>query len=444
MMIRFTPASESQEEAAIKWNDEATTEIVYGGAKGGGKSYVGCSLIFADALIYTGTHYFIARKELNDLRKYTIPTIGQVFKDWGLDMEKYARYNGQDNFYQLYNGSRVYLIECKKIPGDELFERFGSMEMTRGFIEEAGEVELLAKENLKLTLGRKNNDRHGLKIKLFMTCNPKKNFLYTDFYKPFTQGTLTADKAFIQAFAKDNQFLNPEYIASLENTRDKVMRERLVLGNWEYDDDPTALISYESIAAIFTNDFVKVTGKTCITADIARYGKDKTIIRVWDGFKVLERIALQGASVTESARVIKEKASRYQIPMFRVIVDEDGIGGGVVDILNCKGFVAGSSPINEKAGENYRNLKSQCAFKLAEVVNANQIWEPCKDEEAKQLLIEDLEQIKQADIDKDSTRAVTSKDKVKATLGRSPDDGDTYIMRMFFELENGGGGLRMI
>jgi hypothetical protein len=33
------------------------------------------SLIFGDALIYPETHYFIARQELIDLRKFTIPTI---------------------------------------------------------------------------------------------------------------------------------------------------------------------------------------------------------------------------------------------------------------------------------------------------------------------------------------------------------------------------------
>jgi hypothetical protein len=36
----------------------------FGEAKYGGKTYLSCSLIFGNALIYPETHYFIARKAL--------------------------------------------------------------------------------------------------------------------------------------------------------------------------------------------------------------------------------------------------------------------------------------------------------------------------------------------------------------------------------------------
>lgn len=448
--LKFNPNSK-QREAARCWNDDHTVEIVYGGAKFGGKSYLGASLIFADALTYAGTHYFIARKELNDLRKYTLPTIHEVFKDWGIKLEDYMTYNGQDNFFNLHNGSRVYLIDCKKTPQDPLYERFGSMQMTRGWIEEAGEVEAAAKENLKLSIGRKNDYtalvlergkyikvKRRLAPKLLMTCNPKKNFLYTDFYKPFVDGKLPADKAFIRALPDDNKHGSQEYIKSLKNTKDKVMRERLVLGNWEYDDDPNALITYDAIVSIFTNDHIKAEGHKYITTDVARMGVDKTIIRVWHGLRVIERIVMEKCKVTEVAARIKQIAAKHGIPMMRVLADEDGIGGGVVDILHCKGFLAGSSPINPKPGENYRNLKSQCSYKLAELVDQALIYEPSTSDEDRQLLIEDLEQIKK--VSKDETRLeVASKKAVKAILQRSPDDGDTYVMRMFFELKQATG-----
>lgn len=439
--LHFDP-NPKQLEAVRRWNDDHTVEIVYGGAKYGGKSYLGGVLIFHDALVYAGTAYFIARKELNDLRKYTLPTIHEVFSDWKIKLEDYTSYNGQDNYFDCYNGSRVYLIDCKKTPQDQLFERFGSMQMTRGWIEEAGEVDLLAKENLKLSLGRKNNDRYNLPRKLLLTCNPKKNFLYTDFYKPFIQNALPPDRAFIRAFADDNTYGDQDYIKGLKSTKDKVMRERLVLGNWEYDDDPNSLITYDAITSIFTNDHVKVTGLKYITADVARFGDDKTVIRVWDGLKVIERIVLEKTKVTSTAEHIRQLARKQGVPMFRVLVDEDGIGGGVVDILGCKGFIAGSSPINQKAGEKYANLKSQCSYKLAEKVEAAEIYEPCQVEAHRELLIQDLEQVKQNAPDKEGPRSVMSKKEVKALLQRSPDDGDTYIMRMWFELKPAG--LRVI
>ena len=138
--VNFESTNPKQIEAAKAWIDDSKEEILYGGAKGGGKSFLGASLIFGDALTYPETQYFIARKELNDLRKYTQPTIQQVFQKWGVNIDDYAKFNGQDNYYKLYNGSKDFLISCDEMPGDPLFERFGSMQMTRGWIEEAGEV----------------------------------------------------------------------------------------------------------------------------------------------------------------------------------------------------------------------------------------------------------------------------------------------------------------
>ena len=56
------------------------------------------------------------------------------------------------------------------------------------------------------------------------------------------------------------------------------------------------------------------------------------------------------------------------------IADEDGVGGGVVDYLNCIGFVNNSRAL---AGENYKNLKSQCSILMAKKINLNEVVEIC-------------------------------------------------------------------
>ncbi len=158
MELEFKTKIQKQIEAYSYWLDDTTEQILYGGAKGGGKSYLGASLIFGDALVYPETHYFIARQELIDLRKYTVPTIQEVFKNWGLKIDDYASFDGQYNVYTLHNGSKVFLIACKDLPSDPMFERMGSMQMTRGWIEEAGEIVEAAKSNLWLSIGRWKND----------------------------------------------------------------------------------------------------------------------------------------------------------------------------------------------------------------------------------------------------------------------------------------------
>jgi hypothetical protein len=71
---------------------------------------------------------------------------------------------------------------------------------------------------------------------------------------------------------------------------------------------------------------------------------------------------------------------------------------------------------------------------LAEKINKNEIFVEAGSDEAKDLLTQDLEQVKQYRMDSDSKRQVLPKDKVKEVLGRSPDYSDALMMRMWFEL----------
>jgi len=441
-----THGNEKQKEAARAWIDDSVTDIGYGGAKGGGKSYLGINLIFGDALTYDGTHYFIARKELNDLRKFTIPSIHEVFTHWGFEPNKYLQWHGQDNFFQLPNDSKVFLISAKHLPGDPYFERFGSMQMTRGWIEEAGEFSPSAKSNLQASIGRWKNDTYGLVPKLLQTFNPSKNYLYIDYYKPFKAGKLESWKRFIQALPQDNKKLPKGYIENLERTLSKNEKQRLLYGNWEYEDDPSALMDYESIISIFSNIHVIKTGKRCMTADVARFGKDKTKIRIWDGWVVIHYEQMEGKNTREVADKIKELAVKYQVPLTQVVIDEDGIGGGVVDNFpknSVKGFIANSRPVNPKPGENYENIKAQCAYIVADKVKKKEVYEEQNDPVARERLIEDLEQVKEKNTDSQGKRGILSKEEVKKVLQRSPDDGDTWIMRGLLEVAKSG-GLRII
>lgn len=442
MKIVFdTRGNEKQKACARAWIDPVVTDIVYGGAKGGAKSWTGGSLIFGDALIYPETMYFIARRKLNDLRKFTIPTIMEVFKDWGLT-DKYYKYNGQDNFFQLYNASKVFLLEAAPLPSDPLYMRFGSMTMTRGWIEEAGEFEEAAKNNLAASIGRWKNDVYNLSPKLLQTCNPAKNYLYREYYRKAKEGKLESWKAFIQAFPQDNKMLPEGYIQNLLRTLSKNEIERLIKGNWEFDDDPSVLMDYLKICDLFSNTHV-ASGRKVITVDAARYGGDKIVIAEWDGWRVkIRAFHKQGLDVT-SAR-IEEARIRQQCGKSDILVDEDGVGGGIVDFYKCRGFVNNSSPLpspdaphndkGERPKENFDNLKSQCYFRLAKRVNENGLYIDCDDPNLRQMIIEELEAIKQKNMDSDMKRGVIPKEDMKELLGRSPDFADTLMMREFFEL----------
>ena len=449
MEITFKTKNPKQLLAAEYWIDDETDELLYGGAKGGGKSYLGASLIFGDALIYPETHYFIARQELTDLRKFTIPTIHEVFKNWNLKLEDYASFNGQDNVYSLHNGSKVYLIPCKELPSDPMYERFGSMQMTRGWIEEGGEVAEAAKANLKLSIGRWKNEIYGLKGKMLITANPKKGWMKRDFVDPFKLGMLAKGRKYIQAFATDNTYLPKEYLVTLANEKDTVRRQRLWEGNWDYDEDKDSLISYDALTDTFTNTVTK-DNQRYLVVDVARLGQDSTVFAFWDGLELYRIEKYQKQDTQATTQKIKDFATTEKIPYSNIMIDEDGIGGAVVDgLFGVKGFIANSSPLPTRdqirqkwqkieshliPKTNFANLKTQCGFKLAELINERKL--AFKTIDYREEILEDLTALlRQKDIDKEGKLRLKPKDEVKEELGHSPDIGDTLIYRAWFELQ---------
>lgn len=442
-VIFDTQGNPKQKECARYWVDHETEQILYGGAKYGGKSFLGCNLIFGNALMYPETRYFIARESLTDLRRYTVPSVYEAFDKWGLDPLKYLKYNGQDNYFQLYNKSVVEFVDASHSPSDEDYHRFGSRQYTQGWCEEIGDMHAKAIGNLFLTIGRWKNREYNIPKKLLLTCNPHKGYGYQHFYKPYKAGTLPKEKKFITALPSDNKAGDPEYIRSLMNHPDKNERERLAYGNWEYDNDPSALIDYDSMIDIFTNTHVQ-PGRKCMTNDIARLGGDRIVRIEWDGF-IGTVYATQMQKLNVTTAQIEAARCAMGIGKSDVLIDRDGIGSGVEDFGGFKGFNNGASPMPDPKApmdangkpvkENFDNLKSQCGFRMAERIKAKQVYLICTEDWMKPLIIEELEQVKQKNPDSDGKRGLVSKDKVKEKLGRSPDFWDTILMREWFELK---------
>ena len=379
----------------------------------------------------------MGRAILKSLKESTLLTFFQICKDWGLKKDEHYKFNTVEGTIKFSNGSEVYLKDLFLYPSDPEFDSLGSTEFTGAFIDECSQVTLKAK-NIVMSRIRFKLEEFNLVPKLFMASNPSKNFLYYDFYKPWKEKTLKHYREFIPALVQDNPFISPYYIENLKKL-DRVSKERLLYGNFEYDDDPARLMDYDKIVQMF--NILGVKGKKYITVDIARTGRDKTVFVYWNGLHI-EKIEFWDKNTTKEVREkIEHECSVRNIPRNQVIVDEDGVGGGVVDeTKGIKGFVNNSKMIEKKVKYettplNYRNLKTQCYFYLADYINTGKIG--CYPEinvEIKELLVEELEQVKRHNIDKDGRVEIVPKDKVKELLGRSPDFSDAIMMRMYFEV----------
>ena len=434
MEIQFNP-SPKQYQAWEYLTDTVTTEIGYGGAAHGGKSYLGCFWLTSMCLAYPDTAYLLGRKELTNLKRTTLLTLFKVFKEFGLTDKDYE-YNQQNSILTFNNGSQIFMLDLGFKPSDPLYTRLGGLELTGAFIDESNECNPEGIEILKTRLGRRNNEKFGLANKMLETFNPDKGHVYGRYYKPWKDGNLPSYRAFIQALPTDNPYTPKDYIEQLRRA-DKVTRERLLMGNFEYDDDPTTLIRYDYIEDLWTNT-IDEDNRMFMTVDVARYGGDKTVMTIWKGFHALHFDIHEGIGIDRTVDRIKDLSKEYKIPFSHILIDEDGVGGGVVDMLRgVRGFMANRTPFrNRMTGkpDNFVNLKSQCSYLLADWVNNHKMKITCSDE-VKDMLREELSWIKRKDPDKDSKLAILSKEDIKLNLGRSPDVCDTVMMRMFFELE---------
>ena len=122
----------------------------------------------------------------------------------------------------------------------------------------------------------------------------------------------------------------------------------------------------------------------------------------------------------------------YGIPRSMTIVDSDGLGAYLESYLTgIKEFHGGSRPLSVE----YDNLKSECAFKLAELINSRKIRIICTDAQRERIKKE-LGVLKQDHVDADTKKkGIISKEKMKELLGHSPDYLDMLIMSMYFRIK---------
>lgn len=468
--IDFNPSWKQWLAWGCLW-DKTTTSIGYGGAGNGGKTYLGAVWILMMAKKFPGTRWAIGRKELKNLKRTTLATFWKVCRTFRMKAGVDYIYNQQDQIIRFPHHitneegeeetifSEVLLLDLKAMPSDPLFTELGGLELTGAWVDESNEVSVMAINILSSRVGRCENEKYGIAPKVLETFNPDKGHVYSRFYKPYRNGLeglqnpLPAFRVFIPSLPTDNPYCSQAWIDQILNSGDIVLIERLLRGNFEYDDDPMALFQPDTLEDMFTLNVTPVDTvdeqgniipfKKYVSCDVARFGSDRTIIKLWYGLQVKKVIVLMKASTAQVAAKLIEIAEAEKIPRSHFVVDEDGVGGGVVDQFGgCKGFLNNGSPIQPPKAEhdtnlrvNYQNLKTQCYYKLAEYVAAGKIGIDKIPADMKEQIKEELQVIKRKNADKDGKLQINSKDEMKEILGRSPDYADALMMRMFFELK---------
>lgn len=177
-------------------------------------------------------------------------------------------------------------------------------------------------------------------------------------------------------------------------------------------------------------------GRTCehgkpivVSCDVARYGDDKTVICLRRGNHVRITDVISGQDTTATSDLIGAYGTAYgnRQGRCRIVVDDSGVGGGVVDQLRRQGyqvdaFNGAEAPIVEKDVDGfptYPNRRSESWFSFRDAIGQ-------LDLDPDPLLATELATPKYKSEGKG--RMVEPKDKTKEILGRSPDRADAVLM----------------
>lgn len=429
MTIDITP-TKRQSEAWKYLTDDHTNIVLFGGSAGGGKSWLGCLWITTLCLQYKGVRCLVGRSVLTQLKLTTLNTLFDLLGTMGIKSGEHFTFNGQSNVLTFYNKSEIVFKDLAYNPSDPNYDSLGSLEITAAFIDEASQITSLAYSIVKSRI-RYKLTQYKLLPRVLMTCNPSNNWIKKDFYTPYIQERLEDNKVFIPSLPMDNPHLPSSYIGMLKELPPQ-QRKRLLEGDWDYLDESDSLFKFDEITnAIFRYE-PKPVDKKYMTVDVARFGDDRSVVMIWVGLVVVECHVYRKLSTTELSTEIRDLIRFHGIHSQSVIVDSDGVGGGVADQIKGVNFVNNARPLHE---QNFINLKSQCYVKLSELFREGKLSLNILDPSVIEDLTQELLSVKLKDVDKDNKVAVQSKDEMKRVLGKSPDLSDALMMRMLPELK---------
>src|SRR6056297_763347 len=416
----FTPRQ------TVAWNVLARDdikEVLYGGAKGGGKSVFGCLWCFEKAVE-------IIRKCNITERKHPIP-IGFMGRKRGIDftnttLETWKRFIPEELYEikgkpaEIIIANRVKILTGGLDNGD-VINKFNSAEYAFFFIDQAEEVSAEQIGELRATFRLIINDKKIAGKRLF-TANPAPSFLKDEFIL-----NPTPNRLFVQALPTDNHHLGNEYIEVLKDSfknRPELLKAYLE-GSWDSLGGFNQVIKDSWISNAAKITLYPATKKKLITCDPARYGNDETVIYYMENTEIKEAEIYGQKSLMHTANVLHTMSHKYGDCL--IAVDVCGIGGGIVDRL----IEMGDNVLDiDNAGkadepEKYYNKRAEIWCRAADMFAGGDVQLTNKEPRLTGQLCTPAYEFRNGKI------LIESKADIKKRLGNSPDRADAYVNGLY-------------
>ena len=228
--------------------DNKTSEILYGGGAGGGKSYLGCIWHIDRRVRYPESRGLIGRATLTSLKGSTLVTYFKVAKLMGYKIGRDFVYNANSNIIKWSNGSETILKDLDYKPSDPDFISLGSTEFSDIFLDEANELTQKAFDIANSRIRWMLHD-YGLIPKALLTANPGPGWLKEKYVsdKDGKPVTLEPYQQFVRALVTDNpdeQFTSL-YRQQLNRMASEYDKARLLFGEWEVEPSNNSPFAFQ-------------------------------------------------------------------------------------------------------------------------------------------------------------------------------------------------------
>ena len=200
--------------------DSEAPEVLYSGAFRAGKSRIGCEKAYWLAKRYPGIPIGIFRKTAASLAASTERTLLHDV----VPRSAIVRSNRTERWYELANGSRIWLFGLDPDPITGLPSKVGSVELGWAFLDEAAEM---SEADWVMVKGRLSWPGIGYH-QIAAATNPASpsHWLKRRFTPP------TDDRVYLHASTLDNTALPADYVAEAENMADGYFKQRYYEGEW--------------------------------------------------------------------------------------------------------------------------------------------------------------------------------------------------------------------
>lgn len=432
-------------------------ELLYGGAKGGGKSVFLCEWSFLTAIELADEFELVPT---NDLRK--IPVIGFLGRKRGTEFNattllSWKRFIPSERYQMRMLEGKVPVIVIDNrvallyggMDNSDLINKFNSAELMFVAIDQAEEIsesdhgKMRGSLRLQLRIGGRGAAVPPTRgYKMLFSANPAECWLKRVFINSRTR---LKDSAYLQALPSDNPFLPASYIENLRIAYafNPAMFNALVLGSWEDLDSAFTVIPRKRIELCVNNQkwVSKQRIKKITVADIAGESEssDETVIGDLENEELIGMEVYAHHDLMDTAGRIMAHAKQHGSNL--ICIDKVGEGAGVYSRIRevysqdkkmrVYGFDGRISPPGPRRGLKqpqsidqitYFNYKSYAWFTASKGVIANQKCSIPGDEE----LVRQLAGVRYRYIN--GKLALIPKEQIINELGCSPDRADMFIM----------------